>query len=123
MLAENSKIAIERRSNGDRRVLRGTESTASEQQQIKMADITERKLIEEAWRSSELRYRRLFESAKDGILILDADSGQIVDVNPYLIKILAYSKAELVGKELWEIGPFKDIVASKLAFAELQQRG
>jgi len=88
-----------------------------------MADITERKLVEEARQSSELRYRRLFESAKDGILILDADSGQIVDVNPFLIEMLGISKEELAGKELWEIGAFKDIVASKIAFAELQQRG
>ena len=73
--------------------------------------------------SSELRYRRLFESAKDGILILDADSGQIIDVNPYLIEMLGFSKEELDGKELWEIGAFKDIVASKLAFNELQRRG
>jgi two-component system, LuxR family, sensor kinase FixL len=86
-------------------------------------DITERKLAEEALQGSELRYRRLFESAKDGILILDGDSGQIVDVNPYLIDLLNISKAELAGKELWEIGPFKDIVASKLAFAELKERG
>jgi PAS domain S-box-containing protein len=84
---------------------------------------TEHGLQDEAQRASELRYRRLFESAKDGILILDADSGQIVDVNPYLIEMLGFSKEELVGKELWEIGPFKDIVASKLAFAELQQQG
>jgi PAS domain S-box-containing protein len=86
-------------------------------------DITNRKLAEEALQSSELRYRRLFESAHDGILILDADSGEIVDVNPYLIEMLGLSKEELAGKELWEIGAFKDIVASKLAFAELQQRG
>jgi PAS domain S-box-containing protein len=88
-----------------------------------MADITERKLVEESRQSSELRYRRLFESAKDGILILDADSGQIVDVNPYLIAMLGFSKEQLAGKELWEIGAFKDIIASKLAFAELRQRG
>jgi len=73
--------------------------------------------------SSELRYRRLFESAKDGILILDADSGQIVDVNPYLIEMLGFSKEELAGKELWQIGLFKDVAASRLAFAQLQQRG
>jgi PAS domain S-box-containing protein len=86
-------------------------------------DITYRKLAEEALQGSELRYRRLFESAKDGILILDGASGQIVDVNPYLIEMLGFSKEELVGKRPWEIGPFKDIVASKLAFAKLQQEG
>jgi len=86
-------------------------------------DITNRKLVEEALQGSELRYRRLFESAKDGILILDGDSGQIVDVNPYLIEMLGFSKKALVGKRLWEIGTFKDIVASKIAFAELQEQG
>lgn len=86
-------------------------------------DITERKQAEETQNRSELRYRRLFESAKDGILILDAESGQIIDVNPFLIEILGFSKEELTGKELWEIGAFQDIVASKLAFDELQQRG
>jgi PAS domain S-box-containing protein len=86
-------------------------------------DITEKTLAQEALQASELRYRRLFESAKDGILILDADSGQIVDVNPYLIEMLGFSKEELAGKELWEIGPFKDIVASRAAFAQLRERG
>jgi PAS domain S-box-containing protein len=86
-------------------------------------DITDRKLGEEAQQGSDFRYRRLFESAKDGILILDADSGRIVDVNPYLLELLGFSKEELRGRELWEIGAFKDIVASKMAFAELQQRG
>jgi PAS domain S-box-containing protein len=77
----------------------------------------------DALQASELRYRRLFESAKDGILILDADSGQIVDVNPFLIEMLGFSKEEFLGKELWAIGLFKDVGASRLAFAELQQRG
>lgn len=86
-------------------------------------DITYRKLAEEALQGSELRYRRLFESAKDGILILDADSGQILDVNPYLTELLGRSRETLLGQELWELGPFKDIVASKAAFSELQERG
>lgn len=86
-------------------------------------DITEKTLAQEALQASELRYRRLFESAKDGILILDADTGQIVDVNPYLSEMLGFSKEELAGMELWEIGPFKDIVASRLAFAQLREQG
>ncbi len=90
---------------------------------LKMTKITKPKPVEEAWQSSELRYRRLFESAKDGILILEADSGRIIDVNPYLVEMLRTPKEEILGQELWELGPFKDIVASKLAFAELQQRG
>lgn len=69
---------------------------------------------------SELRYRRLFESAQDGILILNAATGMIDDVNPYLIKMLGYSREEFVKKKLWEVGAFQDIEASKLAFEALQ---
>jgi PAS domain S-box-containing protein len=72
---------------------------------------------------SELRYRRLFETAQDGILILNATSGKITDANPFLKRILGYSQVELLGKELWQIGVFKDIVGSKTAFKELQNIG
>jgi len=72
---------------------------------------------------SELRYRRLFETAQDGILILDADSGKIEDVNPFLKELLGYSQSELVGKELWQIGVFNDIVGSRAAFLQLQTKG
>ena len=42
----------------------------------------------EAFRASEPGYRRLFEAAKDGILILEADPGRISDVNPFLTELL-----------------------------------
>src|SRR5215216_153788 len=71
-------------------------------------------------RTSELRYRRLFEAAQDGILILDAKTGMIEDVNPYLIKMLGYSREEFVEKKLWEVGAFQDIEASQEAFEVLQ---
>ena len=71
-------------------------------------------------RDSEVRYRRLFETAKDGILILDGDTGQITDANPFLQDLLGYSKDELIGKALWEIGPVKDIPASREAMRQLQ---
>ncbi|NTW44139.1 MAG: diguanylate cyclase [Anaerolineaceae bacterium] len=73
-------------------------------------------------KTSELRYRRLFETAKDGILLLDAVTGEITDVNPFLIELLGYSLEELINKELWEISPFKDAVANKVAFQELRQK-
>jgi diguanylate cyclase (GGDEF)-like protein/PAS domain S-box-containing protein len=76
---------------------------------------------EDSLRSSEVRYRRLFETAKDGILILDAETGKITAANPYLEVLLGYSRDELIGKTLWEIGPFKDIAASRTAFRELQR--
>jgi PAS domain S-box-containing protein len=72
--------------------------------------------------ASEIRYRRLFETAKDGILILDADTGMIVDVNPFLIELLGYSKEAFISKNIWEIGLFKDILANKDKFLELQQK-
>lgn len=71
---------------------------------------------------TNLRYRRLFETAYDGILILDFDHGRIQDVNPYLIEMLGYSKEELIGMELWEIGAMVDKLASVKAFATLKKR-
>ena len=85
-------------------------------------DITDRKHAEEAQVASEIRYRRLFETAQDGILILDADTGQIVEVNPFLITMLGFSRDQFLGKKLWEIGLFKDIVANKENFEELQRK-
>ncbi|MGA8753121.1 PAS domain-containing sensor histidine kinase [Candidatus Deferrimicrobium sp.] len=87
------------------------------------SDIAESKRIEDALKASEIRYRRLFETAKDGILILDADTGRITDANPFLQDLLGYSHAELLGKMLWEIGPFRDIAASRTAFRKLQRKG
>jgi two-component system, cell cycle sensor histidine kinase and response regulator CckA len=72
--------------------------------------------------ASEIRYRRLFETAQDGIIILDADTGQVVDANPFMKHLLGYSQEEFLGKKLWEIGPFKGAAASKITFAELQRK-
>jgi len=72
--------------------------------------------------ASESRYRRLFETAKDGILLLDADTGRITDANPFLQDMLGYSLDELRGKALWEIGSVKDIAASQEAMRQLQKK-
>jgi diguanylate cyclase (GGDEF)-like protein/PAS domain S-box-containing protein len=71
-------------------------------------------------KESESRYRRLFETAKDGILILDGDTGRITDANPFLQDMLGYSKGELIGKALWEIGPVQNIPDSQAAMRRLQ---
>ncbi len=72
---------------------------------------------------SELRYRRLFEAARDGILIVDPETRKIIDVNPFMIELLGYRFEEFIGKELYEIGLLKDEAASQVAFRELQQAG
>jgi len=75
----------------------------------------------EALRASEFRYRRLFEAARDGILILEAETGMVLDVNPFLIELLGYSREVFLHKKIWELGFFKDIVGNQANFAELQQ--
>jgi len=89
---------------------------------ISFVNITDSKKIEDDLIKSETRYRLLFESAKDGILILDAEIGMIVDVNPFLIEMLGYSEEEFIEKAIWEIGLFRDIVANKEKFLELQEK-
>lgn len=86
-------------------------------------DISERKNAEKKLLASEIRYRRLFEAAKDGILILNAETGAIEDVNPFLMEMLNYSHEEFIDKRLWEIGLFKDIASNKEKFAKLQEEG
>jgi len=76
--------------------------------------------LELALEVSELRYRRLFETAQDGILILEANSGKIIDVNPFLLDLLDYPFESVIGLQLWEIGLFEDIAANQAAFEKLQ---
>jgi PAS domain S-box-containing protein len=78
---------------------------------------------EHALRASELSYRRLFEAAKDGILILDVETGRITDANPFLLELLRFSKSEVLGKTVGELSPFKDIESNKLMLEHLQKDG
>ncbi len=83
-------------------------------------DITDRKQADDKIKTSETRYHRLFESAQDGILILNRETGEIIDSNPYIERLTGYAKEELIGKPIWDIGFIKDQATSKLAFAKLQ---
>jgi PAS domain S-box-containing protein len=77
----------------------------------------------QAIRTSEVSYRRVFEAAKDGILILDADTGRITDANPFLVELLGFSHAEVIGKTVGELSPFKDIESNQAMLERLQQHG
>jgi PAS domain S-box-containing protein len=72
---------------------------------------------------SEIRYRRLFETAQDGIIILDAKTGRIFDANPFLLETIGYSLKELVGKELFEIGLFRNRDEAAIIAKELKDKG
>jgi PAS domain S-box-containing protein len=87
-----------------------------------MRDISESRRTKKALGASELRYRRLFETAKEGIMILDAETGMVVDVNPFLITLLGFSHEQFLGKAIWELGFFKDVVANESNFAELREK-
>jgi PAS domain S-box-containing protein len=84
---------------------------------------TESLSVRAALQDSELSYRRLFESAQDGILILDVETGRINDVNPFLVKLLGFSHGEMLGKTVGELSPFKDVVSNQAMLDQLQKDG
>jgi PAS domain S-box-containing protein len=90
---------------------------------LAIEDVTKDKQAKIAVQSSEVRYRRLFQTARDGIFILDATTLKIIDANPYMTEMLGYTHEEFLGKELWEIGLFEDKQSSQAAYQELQQKG
>lgn len=86
-------------------------------------ELGQRNQSETALRQSETRYRRLFETAKDGIIILDAGTRKITDANAFMCGLTGLEVEELLGKELYQIGMFKDVEENKEAFRELQRTG
>ncbi len=100
-----------------------TEQAKSRTEQAEMRVEQAETRSEQAILNSEFNYRRLFEAAREGIMILEANTGRITDVNPFLIELLGLSHAELVNTPIWTLGPFKDIVANHEKFAERRQQG
>ncbi len=78
---------------------------------------------EQAIQDSDASYRRLFEAAKDGILILDISTGRINDANPFLVELLGFSREEMLGKTVGELSPFKDIEDNQAMLERLQTTG
>jgi PAS domain S-box-containing protein len=118
-------MAVHKRPFSDVQFSSGSVDKGNPQQALVAARVAATKslgIVRGRLKDSEARYRRLFETAQDGILILNAEKGAIIDVNPFLVDLLHYTREEFLGKELWEIGLFKDIEASKSAFRELQDK-
>jgi diguanylate cyclase (GGDEF)-like protein/PAS domain S-box-containing protein len=83
------------------------------------APAAERQRRDRALKASEIRYRRLFETAPYGILVLDAETGVVVDVNPSMLQLLDYAPAEILDQSLWSIPAFKNAAATKSHFRDL----
>ncbi len=92
------------------------------QNKIIKEDIVKEENAEVRLKASEEKFRRLFETAQDGILLIDFSTGMILDVNKFLIDLLGYSKRDFLEKHLWEVGVFKDVLASKANFLTLQKK-
>ncbi|MGZ5565586.1 MAG: PAS domain S-box protein [Limisphaerales bacterium] len=90
---------------------------------LEIQDVSQMLHFQAQMRHSERRYRRLFEAARDGVLIVDPNTRKILDANPFMSELLGYVHEALLGKELFEIGLLKDAEASREAFRELQEKG
>jgi len=73
--------------------------------------------------SDNTRYKRLFETAQDGILILNYPNGEIIDANPYILKLLDCQLSDVINKKLWEIGFIKDKQQALYLFDDLIDKG
>jgi two-component system, cell cycle sensor histidine kinase and response regulator CckA len=86
-------------------------------------DITERKRMESLLRASEEQYRRLFETAHDGIMLLEKGEGRITHMNPATEKMLGYTREESIGKKLQDIGVSIDMGDFKTIIQKLDEDG
>lgn len=75
-----------------------------------VTDISQQKEIEQALRTSETKYRQLFEEALDGIAVADIETGELLDCNPALCRMVGRSREELIGQPQRILHPTEEIV-------------
>ena len=90
---------------------------------LAIEDITERKQLETLLIDSEERYRHLFETASDGIVFLEQREGRITHANPACEKMLGYTKKELIGNKLQDIGVSLDMGDFQTTMQHLNRNG
>jgi PAS domain S-box-containing protein len=86
-------------------------------------DITERNRLEHLLEESEMQYRLLFETANDGIVLLEKNEGKIVHVNPSVEKMLGYSAKESIGNKLQNVGLIIDNGDFQITMKNLNEKG
>jgi PAS domain S-box-containing protein len=90
---------------------------------LAIEDITERKQLESLLTESEERFRRLFETANDGIVLLEKREGKIIDANPATEKLLGYTEKESIGNKLQDIGVLLDMSDFQTTMQSLNKSG
>ena len=101
--------------------IEGLVLTFNDVTKFKQVELELKEANEKLQKSDETRYRHLFKTAKEGILVIDADTGKVIDVNPYLVELLGESKKQFIEKEIWSIGVFKKLIPSIDAFKKMVQ--
>jgi len=90
---------------------------------LAIEDITKRKQLENLLIESETQYRRLFETASDGIVLLEKREGKVIHANPATEKLLGYTEKESIGNSLQDIGVVLDTSDFQTIIQNLNESG
>ncbi|MCK5396885.1 MAG: PAS domain S-box protein, partial [Thermoplasmata archaeon] len=83
-------------------------------------DVSEQIRIEEAIDESEEKFRAVFNEALDGIVLINADNGIIIDANPEFQRISGRSISQLRALRIWDIRPEDKILLAKDTFKNIK---
>jgi diguanylate cyclase (GGDEF)-like protein/PAS domain S-box-containing protein len=86
-------------------------------------DISKEKIIENSLRESEERFRSLFEENKSNFLIVNPDTGRILDANPSACKFYGYGKEELLNMNIYDINQLsQEEIKREMELARYEKR-
>lgn len=70
---------------------------------------------------TELRYRRLFETTRIGILILHCQTRVITDANPFILHLAGRTRKDIIGKTITAAGLFDSRMTGKRIFEDIEK--